>query len=368
MSTDERLAHERQQRGLALRLCASLGDTTAMRRRVARAFGVTERSLRRWAQRDRAGEGLAKRRGRPPDPVPRERRQGVIAALMRGGPRTGVAVLRGLFRDVPYRTLANLKRRFVRALQRRHGWYRKRLRWLREGAVWATDFTQPEAELPEKDNRLCLVRDLASGAQLAAVPCRGETAGAVCLVLAVLFVVLGAPLLLKHDGGGAYRADATHELLEAFGVVALRSPPRTPQYNGSCERSGGTLKQRIAHLAWADGHPGSWTGTDIAEALSQANTTARPRGANGAAPAEAFAQRQRIGAEERDAFKQTRARAIARALQTHEKDRGTMPSCAEHDRIVRKATQHALCEHGYLEFRRGRISTPISTWKAVTKA
>ena len=35
---------------------------------------------------------------------------------------------------------------------------------------------------------------------------------------------------------------------------------------------------------------------------------------------------------------------------------------------VRKATQHALCEHGYLEFRRGRISTPFASWKAVTKA
>jgi hypothetical protein len=45
-----------------------------------------------------------------------------------------------------------------------------------------------------------------------------------------------------------------------------------------------------------------------------------------------------------------------------------MPTCAERAAILRKATQHALCEHGYLEFRRGRISTPISTWKADIKA
>ena len=368
MSGDERLCFERARRGRALRLCALLGDTTALRRCVARAFEVTERTLRRWAQRAREGGPLAPRRGRPRDPVPQARRQAVIALLFLQCPRLGVPALRGEFPDVPYRTLRSLKRRFVRAMQRRRGWYRRRLCWLRAGSVWATDFTVPEAKLPGDANRLCLVRDLASGAQLAAEPCRGERAAMACSVLATLFVALGPPLLLKHDGGGAYRAHATQELLQRHGVVPLRSPPRTPQYNGSCERAGGTLKQRVAHFARADGHAAAWTNANILEALHQANHRMRPRGPNGPTPAEAFAERAPIDDRARQAFQQTRARAIARALQTHQSKRGTMPSCAVHDAIVRKATQLALCEHGYLEFRRGRISTPISTWTAVTKA
>jgi transposase InsO family protein len=353
---------------LALRLCAALGDTPDVRRRVAAAVGVTERTLRRWAQHRRAGDPLARPRGRRPTPVARHRRQGVIQALLRLGPCAGVPVLRGLFRDVPYRTLAKLKQRFARAIQRRRGWYRKRLRWLRAGAVWATDFTHPAARLPGTSNRLCLVRDLASGAQLAAAPCRGERASVVCAVLAALFIALGPPLVLKHDGGSAFRAHATATVLQDHGVVPLRSPPRTPQYNGSCERSGGTLKQRVAHVAWARRQPDRWTHVDLAEALWQANQTARPHGANRPTPAEAFATRRPIGEEERQAFKRTRAREIASAVETHESKRGTMPSCTERAAIVRKATQHALCKHGYLEFRRGRLSTPVSTWRADANA
>jgi hypothetical protein len=56
-------------------------------------------------------------------------------------------VLRRLFWDAPYRSITKLKRRLAHAIQRRCGWYRRRLRWLRAGTVWATDFTHPEALL-----------------------------------------------------------------------------------------------------------------------------------------------------------------------------------------------------------------------------
>jgi len=349
-----------------LRVCAYWGDTSEARRHVAAAIGVSERTLRRWAQRKRSGLPAVRRRGRRPQPVAQERRQGVIGALLRLGPCAGVNVLRGLFRDVPYRTIAKLKRRFARVVQRRKGWYRKKLTWLKAGSVWAADFTHPEAALANGNNRLLLVRDLGSGAQLAAAPCRGERAHVVCTVLTALFCALGAPMVIKYDNGGAFTADATCALLEEHGVVALRSPPYTPQYNGACERSGGTLKQRVAHLA--RDHPERWTRSDITEALLLANTTARPRGASGSTPAEALAQRRPITRRERKAFKQTRVRAIAHAVKTYKSESGTMPSCAERASILRKATQQALCKHGYLEFRRGRISTPVSSWRADIKA
>jgi transposase InsO family protein len=368
MKRDRDYEHEIERRELALRLVETLGNTPAARRQVARAMGVTERTLRRWANRKRAGEPLLKRPGRPPKDVPRARREGLIRAMLRLGPCAGVPALRGLFTDVPYRTIGQLKQRFVRAMRRRRGWHMKRLRWLRAGAVWATDFTHPRARLPGRNRRLHLVRDLGSGSQLAAVPCRGERANVACTVLAALFLILGPPLVLKHDGGSAFRAHETQDLLLAHGVVALCSPPKTPQYNGSCERSGGTLKERVAHAATIAGHPDTWTDAAIAEALLLANTTARPRGATGPTPAEALESRRPISRRERDAFKQTRQHMIERALETHETEHGRMATCLERAAIERKATQDALCKHGYLQIRRGRLSTPLSAWRAGIKA
>jgi len=358
------IGEEARRRLLALRTVEAFGDTPEARRKVASVLGVTERTLRRWAARHSAGEPLVKRRGRPPDAVPRERRQGLIEMMLKLGPCSGVNVLRGLFSDVPYRMITAMKRRFARAIQRRRGWHRRCLRWLHAGTVWATDFTKPKAKLARSNTRLCLVRDLASGVQLAAVPCKGERALAAGAVLAMLFLLLGPPLVLKHDGGGAFIADDTQKLLEAHDVASLRSPPRTPEYNGACERSGGTLKLRIEHAATIAGHPGLWTEDDIESALQQANTTARPRGASGATPAESFAERRPISRQERRAFKRTIEREEAIALKTYESENGKMPRCSKLAAIKRKATQIALREHGYLEFRRGRLSTPISTWRA----
>ena len=190
----------------------------------------------------------------------------------------------------------------------------------------------------------------------------------ICAVLASLLCALGAPLVVKHDNGGAFIARQTQALLKEHGVIALRSPPRTPQYNGACERSGGVLKQRIAHIAKRRGHAHRWARSDLASAMRQANRTARPRGANGATPAEAFAARRALRAEEREAFLQTRACAIAHAVTLHKAEHGKMPSCVKRAAILRKATQHALCELGYLKIRRGRISTVVSTWLADIKA
>jgi hypothetical protein len=320
---------------LALRLCTALGDTPDVRRRVAAAVGVTERTLRRWAQRRRAGEPLARPRGRRPTPVARHRRQAVIGALLRLGPCAGVPVLRGLFRDVPYRTLAKLKRRFARALRRRRGWYRQRLRWRRAGGAWATDFTHPAARLPGTSHRLCLVRDLASGAQLAATPCRGERARVVGAVLAALFVALGPPLVLKHDGGGAFRAHATTALLREHSVVPLRSPPRTPQYNGACERSGGTFKQRVAYVASA------------------------PRGGTGAGqPHRTPARRERTDA--RRGLRQTPAdrRTRATSIQAHSRARDR--ACAEDTRIE---TRYDAVVHRARRHRpQGNTAGAVQTW------
>jgi len=356
------------RRGLALHLLRMFGGGPRARRTVAQTLGVSERSIRRWKARQDRGELPARRGGRRPTPVPRSTRQRVITTLIERGPNVGVPVLRGLFGSVPYRVLATLKRRFVRVLRKRYAWYRNRLEWLRAGATWAMDFTEPEATLPDGHAKLLLVRDLGSGMQLAAEPCAGERASAVCVLLTTLFLTLGVPLLIKMDNGGAFRAGTTQDLLAEHGVTCLFSPPYWPQYNGACERSGGTLKLRIEQLALIRGSPGRWLRSDIACAVHLANATARPKGATHPTPAEVFAARRSITTPERRAFLRDVARRRAVALATFQSKRGTMPMCQEREAIDRNVVQRALLEGGYLRFRRGRLSTPIQTWRADIEA
>jgi len=353
-------------RRAAVRMLETLDVTTS---RVAEALDVSARSLRRWSARVRAGEAPTQPVGRRPQPVAREHRQAIIQALIVHGPRVGVAVLRALCDEVPYRQIAELKRRFCRVLVRRWGWYRRRLRWLRAGASWAMDFMRPNgAKLGRGRGQLLHVRDLASGTTLLLLACRGERSGVVCAALSVLFLALGVPLVIKMDNGSGFRAHETQAALAQQGVTALYSPPYTPSYNGSSECEGCSLKRRIAHQALARGDPGHWTHEDLAAAQRQANTTARPWGATGPTPAERFATRMPIPNEERVAFQRTRDREIANLVETHEARNGRMPTCSQRAAIDRLAVQRALCEHGYLEFRRGRLSTPISTWRAVAEA
>jgi transposase InsO family protein len=364
------LSHE-QEVSLRLKVVALLarnGGGAQFRREVAQMIGYHERTIAGWEQRVREGKPVYRKRGCKAKDVPRARRQQLIEAMVGLGPFAGVPTLRGLFPDVAHRRIARMKQRLARVFTRRGRWRLRKLSWLRSGAIWATDFTQPKAGLWGGNDRLLVVRDLGSGAQLAAVPCKGEKAGPVRAVLLTLFLLFGAPLVLKSDNGGAFTAQRTQALLATHDVTPLLSPPYTPQYNGACERSGGCFKQRVEQLAWMAGRVSCWKRADLDEALWVANTTARPRGAKGPTPAQAFAARKPLAKREREAFKRSRARSITSALQTFQEENGRMPTCSEHEAINRKATQGALLKHGYLQLRRGRLSTPISAWKAAAIA
>jgi transposase InsO family protein len=90
-------------------------------------------------------------------------------------------------------------------------------------------------------------------------PARSEN---VCDYLREAFEEHGAPLILKHDGDSIFHNEEVRELLDEYGVINLKSPPRYPPFNGKMERSirdvksyeramrkhnrHTTLKQRIA--------------------------------------------------------------------------------------------------------------------------
>jgi transposase InsO family protein len=59
----------------------------------------------------------------------------------------------------------------------------------------------------------------------------------VCDYLREAFEKHGAPLILKHDGDSIFHNEEVQQLLDEYGVINLKSPPRYPPFNGKMERS-----------------------------------------------------------------------------------------------------------------------------------
>ncbi len=271
------------------------------------------------------------------------------------GPGVGVETLREMFGTVPHRQLGELKRRMKAVMKRREGYRQKRLRWLVPGATWAMDFTKARAKLRGGATHLLVVRDLASGMRLAMVPSVNECGLVARETLEKLILMHGAPLVIKHDGGGAFTCGLTKRLLRRFGILALRSPCYTPRYNGSCERDIGWTKLRIANTAWVAGHPGTWTAQDLERTRALMNLTSRCGDRSARA---AFEGRPRITEDRRRAFKRLWLSLIRSARMTHARRFGRMPDAKQRAAMRRQTLQQALLEQRYLTIRRGRLSTP----------
>ena len=71
----------------------------------------------------------------------------------------------------------------------------------RSGTVWAMDFKTPPTPVDGVFVAILVVRDLASGALLLALPVPDTTAATVACALEALLVEHGPPLLLKADNG-----------------------------------------------------------------------------------------------------------------------------------------------------------------------
>src|SRR5262249_9794109 len=181
--------------------------------------------------------------------------------------------------------------------------------------------------------------------QLAWLPVRDVTAATVLPVLTSLFVVHGAPLVLKSDNGSAFGATRVQALCGQFGVRNLFSPPRTPRYNGSIEAGIGSLTTRTEHAAARRGCPDDWTRDDAELARWEANATARPRGRNGPSPEELWTARPAVRPEERQAFQQT-VDWIRKGLELDLESPVKIPLPEMEERAInREAISRALVEH-----------------------
>jgi transposase InsO family protein len=325
---------------------------------AAARLRVAPRTLRAWRAADLAALTTPSPLGRPVLRADRLDRNAVLAMLEEAGPGLGLPSLCEAFPDLRRAELGDLLGRYRRCWRHR-GQPLHVLHWHRPGVVWAMDFAESPAPVDGLEPYLLAVRDLASGYQLAWLPLRDMTAELLRPVLAGLFALFGAPLVLKSDNGSAFRSAWLLELLEQEKVVPLFSPPSRPSYNGACEAGIGSLKARTERRATTAGRPGQWTWDDAAAAVDEANETARPRGPAEPPPAAAWAQRRPVPAEERALF----ASALSGQRLAARAQEGLTPEAQlserEEAQLERQALSRALVECDYLSFTRRRIPRPI---------
>jgi transposase InsO family protein len=350
--------------------CSAVAFARWMERRhlsrpaTARHLCLSVSSLSRWVRRWREDRMALRPRGRPVEDVDRDTRAGILSVFSLMGPHATLTALRDLFPGVARGALDNLLERCRRVCRRRSRWLIHTLRWTRPGSVWAMDFTQPASPIDGVYRYLLLIRDLASGRQLLALPCHGESAEVAILALRTLFRLCGKPLVIKMDNGSAFIADDLRALLREHRVFALYSPPGTPSYNGSVEAGIGSLEVRAFYESARHDRPGEWTCDDVAAARLQANATAHPWSLNGATPEIAWQRRARITDLEaqlfRSAYDRQRERECAERSITSSNECSTWLRAS----IDRVALSRALIERGLLLIRSRRITPPITLQSA----
>jgi len=283
---------------------------------VARAIGLAERTLRSWVA---AADQQARRRGRPRRGVGAGERRVLEAAVVLERGQVSVATLR---RWCPHASRRALQQwlRSCRASQRRD---LQRLAWTQPGRVWAMDFSEAPRRIDGDYRYVLHVRDLASGAYLAALPTRRATTTVTCDALRAVCAAAPAPLVLKVDNGSAFRSHDLRAWADRMGTHILHSPPRCPRYNGGIEASIGALTTRAHHAAAAAGHPEYWTCDDVEAARAAANAHVRRRPT-------------RITRAERQRFR----RAYAQRARARRDRQGAVSA--------RDALVHTLIELGYM--------------------
>ena len=327
---------------------------------AAGRLGIDPSTLGVWRQRWKSDRLCRKERGRPVEPVSRDTLWSFLAVFGLMGPHVGLPTLQSLFPDLARSALVDLQRRCRDIYLRRAAWIVHVLRWTRAGSVWAIDFTDPPAAIEGLYTKLLVVRDLASGYVLIAIPAMAESASLVVRVLESLFKWLGRPLVLKSDNGGPFVDAEVKALLANQGVQGLYSPEGTPSYNGAVEAGIGSIKVRAFWHAATDGRPGEWTCDDIEAAVRQANDTGRPHGIGSPTPQTSWLWRIPITDVERTRFAETCAHYATEEYT----QRGLLPMAElqhrERASIDRIAISRALIELGYLLIRRRRITPPVS--------
>lgn len=326
-------------------------------REVTKKLGLCVRTVTDWLARWTTDRLKLCARGRPLVRANREERCAILATIEALGPGVGVEVLKGRYPKVARSAIQRLLRRARYVWQKKNRIVQGRLTWQKPGRTWAMDFTEPASPVDGKKAWVLAARDLSSGNVLLAEPHEHADHEASLVALKTLFARHGAPLVIKTDNGGHFRAEAVEAFLRSQGVLLLPSPPYYPQYNGAIEAGMGSIEGHADWAAYLAGRPGQWSSEDLVIAKSMANEFARPRGANGPTPKEAWLAREPITDQERAAFlaEYQAQEVIARKESGIEEN--VVLARARQDKVDRIAMQRALVEHRILVCQR-RVITP----------
>jgi len=323
---------------------------------AANLLDLSPRTLRDW-RHDLRHPGRVALLGRPVLRSSPEQRNEVIHLIDQVGPAIGVPTLRACFPEMLRAELENLLTRYRRVWRRRHERPLRVLHWHQPGRVWAVDYTGPLTPVEGRCPYLLAVRDLASGQQLLWLPTEEATGRHTADALAGLFMLCGAPLVLKCDNGAPFTSGAVRQLNHDFGVRMLFSPPRMPRYNGAIEAGIGSLKTRTENHAARHGRPGQWTFDDVVAATLEANATARPRGPGGPTPDQLWDERTPIAGAERALF--GAEVDLQRALVDAQGGPSANPSSDQSDSArERRSVRRALERLGNLTYTGRRIHLP----------
>jgi transposase-like protein len=326
---------------------------------AARSLGLVPRTLRHWNRRFHDDRLKPRARGRPTRRSPRSLRNQVAGFLSGTGPHIGMPTLRAEFPSMPRSEVKDILRRFRRVWQYQNQRLIHRLRWHHPGTIWAVDHVQPERPIDGKYPYAISIRDLASHYQLAWRPVPDVGAESTIAVLASLFWEHGPPLVLKSDNGSAFIAGDTGDLLATWGILHLRNPRATPQYNGSCEAAGGSHKNITEDQAALAAHPGRWTSEDLQRARMIRNRLGRPWGHRGPTPEEVWQRRKPITPPQRSQLQTT----VDRYRQEERTQKGIPDEAvlgnAAQASVDRVAISRALKQHGYLSVTRRLVTPPI---------
>jgi len=195
----------------------------------------------RWRARFQAGQPLVQKAGpKKQPPMNLHVLQYAIYKLDHGRTRTaGTTELWAQFADSISRRDLQEWIAQERDIQNKH---MKRIQWLVPGAAWSLDTTQYG---PDKA-KITPLRDLASKYQVPTpLVAPAEDGHRIAIYLELMFKQHGAPMFLKRDGGSPLNCAEVDQVLQAYRVLPLNSPPRYPQYNGSIERSMRDLKRAL---------------------------------------------------------------------------------------------------------------------------
>jgi hypothetical protein len=169
--------------------------------------------------------------------------------------------------------------------------------------------------------------------------------------------------VLKSDNGPALKSEAVAELLASWGVVPLRSPPVTPEYNGSCEAGIGTMKVRTHYEAARQGRAGIWTCEDVEVARRHTGEFHYPHGHTQATASGLWQSRASIRYTERSQLKLALQRATHRIHESRTSTTDQQSAAAQQAAEHRSAVRQALIELGILTVTWRSIPLPIKPRK-----